>query len=132
MFYVDETKCAGCGKCIKTCPQGAIRFVNQKANINNKLCNECGTCYEMCPNGAIVEVNLPEKTYQEVSENITTKTNNTGIINVLASMFQVVYGLFTSRAQNQVSTKRGQYNQCGCQRGRGLGQRRRGRGKGRF
>ena len=140
MFYIDEPKCAGCGKCIKTCQQGAIKFTNQKANINNKLCSECGMCYEICPNGAVVKVKLPEKKYQEASKNVQTKTNtgfsigsrHTGIVTNLADMFQVIYDLFVSRVQNRASNKSGQYNQCGYHRGKGLGQKRRGRRKGRF
>ncbi len=141
MFYIDETKCAGCGVCIKNCPQRAISFINQKANLNNKLCNECGTCYEICPNGAIAEIKLPEKNYQEAFNTVQTKTNtgismgsrHSGLVTALAGIIPVVCNLFASIIKNRDSAApRGQSNQCGYRRGKGLGQRGRGCKKGRF
>lgn len=147
MFYIDETRCAGCGKCMKTCQSGAISFVDQKANINNKLCNDCGMCYQVCPNGAVVEVRPPATNYQKDSRAVQTGTGTdfsmeskySGIFTVLAGIATGLYDLIASMAENRVSGQKGPYrqfgygrNRCGYWRGRGSGRKGRGRGKGRF
>ncbi len=56
MFYIDSSKCNGCGMCADTCPQQAITIYNDLAVINQGLCTQCGTCAEICPVGATYEV----------------------------------------------------------------------------
>ena len=56
MFYIDSSKCTGCGACIDACRQQAISLHNDRAIINQGLYSQCGTCLEMCPVGAIYEV----------------------------------------------------------------------------
>ncbi|MCK5743527.1 MAG: aldo/keto reductase [Caldisericia bacterium] len=41
--------CEGCGKCIKACPQGAIKIVDEKAQIDSEKCVLCTYCVESCP-----------------------------------------------------------------------------------
>lgn len=50
--------CIQCGKCARTCPQGAIKQ-NAKGvyMIDKKLCVGCGKCVEACPFGVMV---MPE------------------------------------------------------------------------
>ena len=54
MLQVDVLACTGCGVCVPSCPQGAIRMVDEKAEIALRLCTSCGACTEVCPVGAIV------------------------------------------------------------------------------
>ena len=56
MFYIDSSKCNGCGMCVDTCPQRAITIYNDLAVIDQRQCTQCGTCTEICPVGAIYEV----------------------------------------------------------------------------
>ena len=56
MFYIDSSKCTGCGACVDACPQRAINIYNDLAVINQELCTQCGTCTKICPTGAIYEV----------------------------------------------------------------------------
>ncbi|KWW32021.1 MAG: Fe-S cluster domain-containing protein [bacterium P3] len=57
MFYhalqVDEPRCIGCSRCMKTCPTEAIRIYGGKASIQEHRCIDCGKCYEVCPAQAI-------------------------------------------------------------------------------
>ncbi|NDV23185.1 CoB--CoM heterodisulfide reductase iron-sulfur subunit A family protein [Desulfovibrio sp. JC022] len=54
---VDIKRCIGCGKCISTCPFGAIKEVDfrgqPKAEVIETICQGCGICTATCPQGAI-------------------------------------------------------------------------------
>lgn len=53
MVQVNQALCAGCGVCVDACSYGALRLVNERAEIDAALCTQCGACVEACPNGAI-------------------------------------------------------------------------------
>lgn len=42
------SNCVGCGKCVTTCPFGALSLVNRKA-VPNASCTMCGACVPVCP-----------------------------------------------------------------------------------
>ena len=46
--------CIACGICERTCEQGAIKVVNNCAEIDYKLCTGCGKCKEVCKRGCII------------------------------------------------------------------------------
>ena len=55
---VNVNRCVGCGKCIQTCPFGAIQEVqdrggNVKAEVIETICQGCGLCSVTCPQKAI-------------------------------------------------------------------------------
>ncbi len=51
---IDEDKCNGCGVCVPSCHEGAIRIVNGKARLAaDALCDGLGACLGECPRGAI-------------------------------------------------------------------------------
>jgi Fe-S-cluster-containing hydrogenase component 2 len=50
---IDEEKCDGCGLCVPSCHEGAIRIVDGKAKIIEELCDGIGDCIGECPKGAI-------------------------------------------------------------------------------
>lgn len=54
---VDIKRCIGCGKCIQTCPFGAIKEIDfrgmAKANVIETICQGCGICTSTCPQGAV-------------------------------------------------------------------------------
>jgi heterodisulfide reductase subunit A len=54
---VDIRRCVGCGKCIQTCPFGAVKETEirgeVKAQVIETVCQGCGVCTSTCPQGAI-------------------------------------------------------------------------------
>lgn len=54
----DLEKCIGCGICVKTCPENAIKMVKQKNGqmkpaTDYDFCKGCGLCAKHCPVKAI-------------------------------------------------------------------------------
>lgn len=50
MFFRE--RCTGCGKCVKRCPNNAIKITNGKSLINKEKCILCNKCIDFCPNNA--------------------------------------------------------------------------------
>jgi len=51
---VDEEKCLGCGKCVESCPIGAISLNEDGlAIVDKEKCEGCLKCAKACPNEAI-------------------------------------------------------------------------------
>jgi ferredoxin len=46
-------RCQGCGACLLTCPQHAIRPQGGTLLVRADLCTLCGECVEVCPVDAI-------------------------------------------------------------------------------
>lgn len=47
-------ECRGCGACLLTCPEHAIRpGASDPLVVLRELCTECGECVEICPADAI-------------------------------------------------------------------------------
>ncbi|MGD1119675.1 MAG: 4Fe-4S binding protein [Dehalococcoidales bacterium] len=62
---IDEEKCNGCGACIISCAEGALKIVGGKAKlISEKYCDGLGNCLN-CPQGAI---SIEERTAQDYDE----------------------------------------------------------------
>ena len=47
------TSCIGCGICVETCPEKALKKTEKGIIINRSLCNGCGLCTEECPTTAM-------------------------------------------------------------------------------
>ena len=55
MFYIEQSKCVGCGTCVDSCPQQAVSIENNVAVINQSRCRQCGYCALTCPVKAVYE-----------------------------------------------------------------------------
>jgi len=57
IIRIDEEKCDGCGLCVPSCAEGAIRIVDGKARlVAEKYCDGLGACLGHCPRGALTVV----------------------------------------------------------------------------
>ncbi|MGC8963192.1 MAG: DUF362 domain-containing protein [Candidatus Bipolaricaulaceae bacterium] len=50
---VIQSRCVGCGACVRACPTGAARFRGKRAWIDRKKCIRCMCCHEACRYNAI-------------------------------------------------------------------------------
>ncbi len=41
--------CQGCGACLRTCPEHAIRPTRGGLTVRDERCTGCGECVEVCP-----------------------------------------------------------------------------------
>ncbi len=54
IVHIDEELCDGCGECVPSCAEGAIRIIDGKARlVAENLCDGFGNCLGVCPRGAI-------------------------------------------------------------------------------
>jgi electron transport complex protein RnfB len=53
MSVVVTADCRGCGACLRTCPEHAIRPHGEPLVVLDELCTQCGECVEVCPADAI-------------------------------------------------------------------------------
>jgi NAD-dependent dihydropyrimidine dehydrogenase PreA subunit len=51
---IIESKCVGCGNCIRVCLAGCFEIVEKKARIISlEKCMECASCWYVCKEEAI-------------------------------------------------------------------------------
>lgn len=50
---IDTSKCIGCGRCVRVCPQSALSMVDGKSHVDISKCIGCFECITVCPVKAI-------------------------------------------------------------------------------
>ena len=64
IIKIDEEKCDGCGLCVPSCAEGAIRIADGKARlVAEKYCDGLGACLGECPQGALQVVDAPAEAF---------------------------------------------------------------------
>ena len=54
IIEIDDELCDGCGECVPSCAEGAIRVIDGKARlVEEKYCDGLGACLGECPTGAL-------------------------------------------------------------------------------
>ena len=66
---VDEALCSACGDCEYRCQMEAIGVNNGYAVVNNDRCIGCGLCVTTCPDMAVKLVRKPETEQASVPRN---------------------------------------------------------------
>ncbi len=76
---IDQALCTGCGKCVETCPTGALGQITlpdgqvKAALVRPDLCTYCTLCEDLCPVDAIALpfLILSQEAYE--AENLSRK-----------------------------------------------------------
>jgi NAD-dependent dihydropyrimidine dehydrogenase PreA subunit len=63
---IDESRCNGCGECVKGCHEGALQIIDGKARmLDDMYCDGLGACIGECPLGAITLEEREAEPYNE-------------------------------------------------------------------
>lgn len=77
IIEIDDKKCDGCGECVPSCAEGAIRIVDGKARlVAEKYCDGLGACLGECPKDALRVVEREADDFDEkaVQEHLRTSS----------------------------------------------------------
>jgi NAD-dependent dihydropyrimidine dehydrogenase PreA subunit len=66
IIEIDEELCDGCGNCVPSCAEGALKIVDGKARVIAEIyCDGLGACLGECPMGALKIVERPAEEFDE-------------------------------------------------------------------
>ena len=66
IIQIDEELCDGCGECIISCAEGALKIIDGKARlVSDTLCDGFGNCIGACPQNAITIIKREADEFDE-------------------------------------------------------------------
>jgi Fe-S-cluster-containing hydrogenase component 2 len=66
IIEIDDELCDGCGQCILSCAEGALKLVDGKVKvISDNLCDGLGACIGECPTGALEIIEREAEEFDE-------------------------------------------------------------------
>ena len=66
IIEIDEESCDGCGECVISCPEGALKVIDGKAKVvKESFCDGLGACMGECPQGALFVREAEVEEYDE-------------------------------------------------------------------
>ena len=66
IIEIDEELCDGCGNCVPSCAEGALKVVDGKARVIAEIyCDGLGACLGECPTGALKIVEREAEEFDE-------------------------------------------------------------------
>ena len=68
IIQIDEERCDGCGNCVISCAEGALKIIDGKAKvISDNLCDGLGACIGECPQGALIIIERNAEEFDEAA-----------------------------------------------------------------
>lgn len=76
---IDEEKCDGCGLCVPSCAEGAIKVIDGKARLVSEVyCDGLGACLGECPQGAITIEEREAEIFNKEAVSMRLKSRDKG------------------------------------------------------
>jgi MinD superfamily P-loop ATPase len=67
IIHIEEEQCDGCGQCVPSCVEGAIRIVDGKAHLAaERFCDGSGACLGKCSRNALKIVEREADEFEDI------------------------------------------------------------------